>query len=234
MKKKHEIILKVIIAIGGLIYVPLTYYIIKSKLTVNSIYATKYEIISYVFMALLCIDGLLILILGSLFNSKIKPQKYPLKQNDCKEFNKYLTQRAKKYNYEIVKQEKKLNAYKKTIKKQIYYIIEANLKELNDEVFEKLYNNQIFPIIEEDFNKMQNKRYSLYVTFIIGVDRITPTFNKFIETTDIDKLFHKYAVGISFGGKKIYINNDIYNFTKIQKIHKEFLQIMELEEALDK
>lgn len=232
-ERTKEIILKTVIAIGGVALIFMIYFILKTRITNNEIIATRYDFLSKILIALVCADAFLILALSSIPSFKAKPKKYLLKQKNYQEFSKYLENRVKEFNYELVSKQDNIKFYKRTIKKKIYYIIDAKIEELTDENFEELYNNQIFPVIEADFNQMQYKWYSLYITFIISVDRITPEFNKFIASTDIDKRFHKYPVGISFGGNKMYINDDIYGFNKNQAIHKEFMQIIKLEEGLD-
>lgn len=232
-ERTKEIILKLVLIIGLLITILAIYFGIKAKTFNNEAEANKYDLIGKCLLGPLFIDAFLILALSSIPSFKAKPKKYLLKQKNYQEFTKYLENRVKEFNYELVSKQDNIKFYKRTIKKKIYYIIDTKIEELTDENFKELYNNQIFPVIEADFNQMQYKWYSLYVTFIISVDRITPEFNKFIASTDIDKRFHKYPVGISFGGNKMYINDDIYGFNKNQSIHKEFMQIIKLEEALD-
>lgn len=232
-ERTKEIILKIMIVSGNILLIIALYLGFKGDLCINEVKANNYEFIARIFLIALVIDAFLFLLLSSIPSFKAKPKKYLLKQKNYQEFSKYLENRVKEFNYELVSKQDNIKFYKRTIKKKIYYIIDTKIEELTDENFEELYNNQIFPVIEADFNQMQYKWYSLYVTFIISVDRITPEFNKFIASTDIDKRFHKYPVGISFGGNKMYINDDIYGFNKNQAIHKEFMQIIKLEEALD-
>lgn len=232
-ERTKEIILKIMIVSGNILLIIALYLGFKGDLCINEVKANNYEFIARIFLIALVIDAFLFLLLSSIPSFKAKPKKYLLKQKNYQEFSKYLENRVKEFNYELVSKQDNIKFYKRTIKKKIYYIIDTKIEELTDENFEELYNNQIFPVIEADFNQMQYKWYSLYVTFIISVDRITPEFNKFIASTDIDKRFHKYPVGISFGGNKMYINDDIYGFNKNQSIHKEFMQIIKLEEALD-
>lgn len=232
-ERTKEIILKIMIVSGNILLIIALYLGFKGDLCINEVKANNYEFIARIFLIALVIDAFLFLLLSSIPSFKAKPKKYLLKQKNYQEFSKYLENRVKEFNYELVNKQDNIKFYKRTIKKRIYYIIDTKVEELTDENFEKLYNNQIFPVIEADFNQMQYKWYSLYVTFIISVDRITPEFNKFITSTDIDKRFHKYPVGISFGGNKMYINDDIYGFNKNQAIHKEFMQIIKLEEGLD-
>lgn len=88
------------------------------------------------------------------------------------------------------------------------------------------------PIMEKDLKEMQNRMYrSLYVTYIISVDRLTSYFNRFIEGLDQDIRYFSLLVGVSFGGNKIYIANEIKGFEmgQIKRMKKEIKIILELE-----
>lgn len=159
-----------------------------------------------------------------------KPDKYILKQNSYEEFSSYLSDRVKEYDYELNIEKENLKIYKKSIKSRNYYIIDARLEELTEDNFNELYNEKIFPLIEEDFNKVQKKYYELYVSFIVSVNRITPMFNKFIEETNEEVRYYKLPIGISFGGNKMYLPSMIEGFQvfQINKLIKEFKEIMEV------
>ena len=74
-------------------------------------------------------------------------------------------------------------------------------------------------------------RYELFIVFIISVDRMSTMFNRFINTLDQDKRYYKLPIGVSFGGNKMYIPNEIEGFGLMQFNHlkKEFKKIMEIE-----
>ncbi len=67
---------------------------------------------------------------------------------------------------------------------------------------------------------------------IFCVDRITPTFQKLVNG-NIQQGFknRRLSVGISFGGKFIYIakQKDGYAITKYKKLRNEFLKIMQIQ-----
>lgn len=66
---------------------------------------------------------------------------------------------------------------------------------------------------------------------IFCVDRITPTFQKLVNSNIQQGLKNgRLPVGISFGGKSIYIarQKDGFAITKYKKLRKEFLKIMDL------
>lgn len=161
-----------------------------------------------------------------------KPDKYILKQTSYEEFSNYLNKRVKEYDYELVSNKENLKVYRRVINKKICYIIDTRLEELTEDNFNELYDKEIFPIIEEDFKKIEKKRYELYVTLIISVNRITSMFNKFIEEADEDLRYQRLPVGISFGGNKMYMPSMIDGFEEPQmkKIQKEFKEIMKVSE----
>mgnify|MGYP001623710476 FL=1 len=62
------------------------------------------------------------------------------------------------------------------------------------------------PIMEKDLKEMQNRMYrSLYVTYIISVDRLTSYFSEFVKGLEQDRRYFSLPVGISFGAERKYI-----------------------------
>ena len=162
---------------------------------------------------------------------KAKPQRFQLKQDNYEEYSNYLAQRVKEFGYELNYELEKIKFYKKEIKRKIYFIIDVKVEELTEDVFNELYNNKIFPNIEEEFEKMKNKGNVLNVIMIISVDRITPFFYKYIESEDLDKRFYKYPVGISFGSNQIYLNGEEpIGYNPCKKLKQELETIMEIKE----
>ena len=177
------------------------------------------------------IPGLLMLMFGNI--KPPKPDKYLLKQNNYLDFSNYLNKRVNLFNYEEKYTSDRLKIYYRVIKKKRYYMIDTKLEELTEENFNELYDKEIFPIIEQDFNQAKKSmRYELFITFIISVDRMSPVFNRFVNTLDQDKRYYKLPIGVSFGGNKMYIPNEIEGFGLMQfnRLKKEFKKIMEIEE----
>ena len=176
------------------------------------------------------IPGLLMLMFGNI--KPPKPDKYLLKQDNYLDFSNHLNKRIKIFNYEEKYTNDSLKIYHKVIKRKNYYIIDARLEELTEENFNELYEKEIFPIIEQDFNQAKKSmRYELFITIIISVDRISSMFNRFINTLDQDKRYYKLPIGVSFGGNKMYIPNEIEGFGLMQfnQLKKEIKIILELE-----
>ncbi len=207
-----------------------TYFYIGNVYSVEIANSSYLVFVLFVFASIIGIPAFYLMVYGHIKSPK--PEKYEIKQTSYEDFSYYLNKRVKEYDYELVSNKEDLKVYKRVINKKIYYIIDARLEELTKLNFDELYDKKIFPLIEEDFNKVQKKYYELYVTFIISVDRITPMFNKFIEETNEEVRYYKLPVGISFGGNKMYLSSMIEGFKvfQINKLKKEFLEIMKVSE----
>ena len=161
-----------------------------------------------------------------------KPDKYSLKQDNYIDFSNYLNKRVLLNDYQEVYSEENLRIYKKIVKKNKHYIIDFKTEEFTEDIYNDLYDNKMVPIMEKDLKEMQNRMYrSLYVTYIISVDRLTSYFSEFVKGLEQDRRYFSLPVGISFGGKKIYIATEIKGFEMIElkRMKKEVKMILELE-----
>ena len=175
------------------------------------------------------LPGIMMVLFGNI--KPPKPDKYILKQDNYLDFSNYLNKRLLLNVYQEVYSEENLKIYKKIIKKNKRYIIDFKTEEFTEDIYNDLYDNKMVLIMEEDLKEMQNRMYrSLYVTFIISVDRLTSYFNGFIKGLDQDIRYFSLPVGISFGGNKIYIANEIKGFemSELKKMKKEVLEILEI------
>lgn len=137
--------------------------------------------------------------------------------------------------YFIRHKEENLRIYKKIIKKNKHYIIDFRTEEFTEDIYNNLYDHKMVPIMEKVLKEMQNRMYrSLYVTYIISVDRLTSYFNRFIEGLDQDIRYFSLPVEVSFGGNKIYIANEIKGFEigQIRRMQKEIKMILKLEKIM--
>ena len=181
------------------------------------------------------LTGIFLFIFGNIIPPK--PNKYLLKQDNYIDFSNYLNKRLLLNNYQEVYSEENLKIYKKIIKKNKHYIIDFKTEEFTEDIYNDLYDNKMIPIMEKDLKEMQNKMYrSLYVTYIISVDRLTSYFNHFIKGLDQDIRYFSLPVGISFGGNKIYIASEIEGFEmmELKRMKKEIKIILELENKENK
>ena len=182
-----------------------------------------------IFGIILGIHGVFLMMFGNI--KPPKPDKYLLKQDNYIDFSNYLNKRVLLNEYQEVYREENLKIYKKIIKKNKHYIIDFKTEEFREDIYNDLYDNKMVPIMEEDLKEMQNRMYrSLYVTYIISVDRLTSYFNSFIKGLDQDIRYFSLSVGISFGGNKIYIASEIKGFemSQLKKMKKEVLEILEI------
>lgn len=201
---------------------------------IKNIYNIRDEELLITTMAFICgmilaMQGVFLFIFGNI--KPPKPDKYLLKQDNYLDFSNYLNKRVLLNDYQEVYGEENLKIYKKIIKKNKHYIIDFKIEEFREDIYNDLYDNKMVPIMEEDLKEMQNRMYrSLYVTYIISVDRLTSYFNSFIKGLDQDIRYFSLPVGISFGENKIYIANEIKGFemSQLKKMKKEILEILEI------
>lgn len=230
---KKIIFIKISLILGSicaLVWIASYFYV---RIKNNSIEMADNNIISHISMLTilaLSIPGILMFMFGNI--KPPKPDKYLLKQDNYLDFSNYLNKRILLNDYQEIYREKNLRIYKKIIKKNKHYIIDFKTEEFTEDIYNDLYDNKMVPIMEKDLKEMQNRMYrSLHVIYIISVDRITSYFNSFIEGLDQDIRYFSLPVGISFGGKKIYIANEIKGFeiSQIKRKKKEIKMILELE-----
>ena len=103
--------------------------------------------------------------------------------------------------------------------------------ELSDETLE-IVNDKITEILTE-YYKGKTITDTVNMISVFCVNRITPTFQKLVNS-NIQQGFKngRLPVGISFGGKKIYIakQKDGFAIAHYKKLRKEFLDVMHLSE----
>ena len=198
----------------------------------NSIEMAENNIVSHISMLAflaLSIPGILMFMFSNI--KPPKPDKYSLKQDNYIDFSNYLNKRLLLNNYQEVYGEENLRIYKKIVKKNKHYIIDFKTEEFTEDIYNDLYDNKMVPIMEKDLKEMQNRMYrSLYVTYIISVDRLTSYFSEFVKGLEQDRRYFSLPVGISFGGKKIYIATEIKGFEMIElkRMKKEVLEILKI------
>ena len=100
------------------------------------------------------------------------------------------------------------------------------------------------PELTEDILNMSNEKFKeflidyygtdaitdwLSLISLVCVDRITPTFQKFVNSNiKQEPKSYKLPVGVSFGGNTIYISKqkDGLAISKYKKLRKEFLKLI--------
>lgn len=103
--------------------------------------------------------------------------------------------------------------------------------ELSDEILE-IVNDKITEILTE-YYKGKTITDTVNMISVFCVNRITPTFQKLVNSNIQQGVKNgRLPVGISFGGKKIYIakQKDGFAIAHYKKLRKEFLDVMNLSE----
>lgn len=133
----------------------------------------------------------------------------------------------------------------------ILYVKSFNLKQLDcfaiirtDELtddFVETANDRISEFISSYYNKpIERITDTVNMISLFCVNRITPSFRKLLDTPAVQGLKNgRLPVGISFGGKKIYVPKDQSGFfsikrnTKIYKrLREELFEILKIQEQL--
>lgn len=223
-------LIKVSLEIGAIIMVAIFIAAIYDRFNpLNDFEELVINMVLIISFILFSFPGIMMIFFGNI--KPPKPDKYLLKQDNYIDFSNYLNKRLLLNDYQEVYSEENLKIYKKIVKKNKHYIIDFKTEEFTEDIYNDLYDNKMVPIVEKDLKEMQNKMYrSLYVTYIISVDRLTSYFNHFIKGLDQDIRYFSLPVGISFGGNKIYIAAEIKGFemSELKKMKKEVLEILEI------
>ncbi len=110
------------------------------------------------------------------------------------------------------------------------------VSELSDEILE-IANDTITEILTEYYNG-KTITDTINMISIFCVDRITPCFQKLVNNNIQQGIKNgRLPVGISFGGKKIYIakQKDGFAIAHYKNLRREFLEVMNLsEEQIEK
>ncbi len=131
--------------------------------------------------------------------------------------------------------------FKQIKKREIDSIAIIRIDELTDEILEKL-NNQITEIVCKYYNLPANNiTDTINMISVFCVNRITPTFRKMVNTPAIQDIKNgRLPVGISFGGKNVYIPQDVsgifsnrLNTKKYKRLRLELCEILNLQKPLN-
>ena len=162
-----------------------------------------------------------------------KPDKYLLRQTDYEEFSNYLSNRVEsEYDYSKIHEEENFKVYKRKDMYGLHYLIDLRLEELTQEMYEEYYGKKIPDIVNKDTVKFNLKLKVAYVIMVVSVDKVSSVFYRFVDNADQDLKIYRLPVGVSFGGKKIYITKEIDGFIipQFKKMKEEICNIMELEQ----
>ena len=183
--------------------------------------------------------GILFMILLPIFGGlKQKPVKADKLSLDVKSYNqlfKYLKSTLLEKGYIEQSKKKILNDsdivlfLRKSELHKINCFTIINTSELSEEIIEKA-NDTITKILMEYYGA-KTIRDSVDMISLFCVDRITPSFQKLVNSNMQQGLKNgRLVVGVSFGGKRMYIANQTEGFAiaKYKSLRKEFIEIMNL------
>ena len=206
---------------------------------------TAYIICSIVLNLLLVFSALFTILLpifGGLKQKPVKAEKVLLPYDNYKTFESFIENSLIRRFY--IKQKTlpfcetgNVTVYTKSLKLwtlDCFALI--RISELSDEILE-IVNDKITEILTEHY-KGKTITDTVNMISIFCVDRITPTFQKLVNSNIQQGLKNgRLPVGISFGGKKVYIAKQKEGFAiaHYKKLRKEFLDVMNLsEEQIEK
>lgn len=237
-EKVKEIILKTLIIIEMIQLV----LIFPGSMIVSFLFRDKieYQLYESIFKTIInsfIINGILFMILlpifGGLKQKPVKAEKFKLQFNNFKELLAFLHKSLSKKGY--VKQNtinlnesESVTVYSQIIGPNIlecYSIVRVS--ELSNELLEKV-ENTITEIIKKylDGTIVTN---AVNMIGIVCVDRITPAFQKLVNNNIEQSLkTSRLPVGISFGGKTIYVAKQKggLGIISYKELRKKFIDIM--------
>lgn len=241
MKNKYKIILvKSIIAIGGMLFISSLFLGITSEMLLYGSYNDFFNKLAYFLLFLCTIDTIVMLILMCKIDirpEKAKPMRLKLKDNNyemikenlCQKYEHNGYRKLTKYEYNNAKIDYMIRQNHSVVSLVIYIRIEKITEELMYGFEEHIFVEQILNL--EDIEPKDK----LDITYLIAVDRVTPTFSKYIER-NVKQTFWTTVlpVGISLASKTLYISTQKEGFSifRYKKMKKQF--IMDIDELLEK
>ena len=235
--RTKELILKTLLVIGMILILLicpgsiLLSILIKNETVLNLvIYAIIFAFFGSGFLFMILLP-----IFGGLKQKPVKAEKVPLVFASYNELLDFLNERLVQKEYKTQKvtpilPEGEITVYVKPVKiwtLSCFTII--RVPELSDELLDSA-NESITNILTEYYGgKAITDTVNMITVFC--VDRITPAFQKLVNGNVQQGLKNgRLPVGISFGGKNIYIakQKDGFAIAKYKRLRKEFIDIMEL------
>ena len=181
---------------------------------------------------------ILLFIFGGIKPKPVKAEKYPLLFDSYDELSEFLDKRLTDRKYKKQKSVRILSDVEVTLyikpswswELECFTIVRA--PELTDKLLEGDANDCVTDILNEYYGgRVITDAVNMISVFC--VDRITPSLQELVNS-NIEQGFKngRLPVGISFGGKNVYIARQIDGFAiaKYKRMRKEFIDIMDLKE----
>ena len=181
---------------------------------------------------------ILLLIFGGLKRKPVKADKYPLAITSYSELLEFLQERLLQKNYKFQKtlsisSNGTVSLYlkpKKTWELACFTIIRVS--ELSDDLITEA-NDSITEILTEYYGG-ETITDSIDMISVFCVDRITPAFQKLVNTNLQQGLKNgRFIAGVSFGVNNVYLAKQEDGFFMIgyKQLRNEFIDIMELKDV---
>lgn len=236
--KTKDLILKTLLVIGIFLLFMVSFgavlisFFVPDQETFDIIFNT-------IFFTLLGVGILFMILLpifGGLKQKPIKAEKAPLEFASYNELLNFLQERLLQREYQMQKSvpvspNGEVTVYLKPTKKEtLECFTVVRLSELSDELIENA-NESITNILTEYYSGKAITD-TVNMTSVFCVDRVTPAFQKLVNG-NLQQGFKngRLLVGVSFGGKNIYIarQKDGFAMTKYKRLRREFIDIMNLQ-----
>mgnify|MGYP004602680577 CR=1 FL=1 len=197
--------------------------------------------ISYVvFFATGIIMMILIPLLGIQFSQKpTKAEKYELLFDDFDSLSNYVSKTTEKNGYFIQSSEQvSSNCFFKIYMKARGLwidncIVLFSIEELSSDTIDNV--NKLISKSLIDYYKSERITNTVNIIGILCVQRITPAFRNFVNGNVFQELkIRRLPVGVSFGGKSIYVANQKGGFAiaAYKKLKKELIKIIPLKKRM--
>ncbi|MBR6610350.1 MAG: hypothetical protein IKK99_09060 [Oscillospiraceae bacterium] len=236
-EKKKEIILKGLIVIFAVSLVGVFLFVFTIKYFTpepEKYYYIPVQLLNVAFAASL-VFAILLPVFGGLKQKPVKAEKFQLNFKTYSDFISFINDSlvAKGYSTQYTKTTNEIENVAVYIKSTKLWEIDCvsiiRVDELSDNLIESA-NDLITEIFTEYYGK-SHITDTVNMISIICVDRITPAFNDLVHNNIQQGLKNRrLPVGISFGGKNIYIakQKDGFAIAQYKRLRKNFLEIMNL------
>ena len=195
------------------------------------------DIIFYTILLAFFVIGVLFVVLmfvfGGLKQKQTKADKFPLRHKNYDDFEQFLLETLLNKGYlEYCPAESSMNemlkVYIRTLKIwQIDCVTIIHIKELTDETIQ-IINDSITKIMLQYYGRNMITETINMISFFC-VERITPSFRKLINGNLQQGIKNgRLNVGVSFGGKQMYIANQIDGFAinRYKRLRKQLFEII--------
>lgn len=234
------VVLKTLIIIGIVLLIMLFPGSIIISLIVSDqkTFTTIFNTLLFSFFGVGILLMILLPIFGGLKPKPVKAEKVSLPFTSYDELFAFLQERLLEKDFRLQKTvsilaNEEATLYLKALKKcQLTCFVIIRAPELSDEMLDTT-NDGITDMLNEYYGSKAITD-TVVMTSIFCVDRITPAFKKLLNSNLQQGLKNnRLIVGISFGGKNLYIarQKDGFAVAKYKRLRREFINIMDLQKG---